>query len=146
MHKVDLWVWTDGRAPGEDIKYYAYCLAMPWKGKVVQRTGDGQIKASWNRATLTAIAEALERFGMNCEVIIHSENRWVLNMIDNYLSIWEAADFWKNPKEKVANEAEWRRIAKARHSLLLTMDPVGFDRSKELMNRALAQDWREDEG
>ena len=139
MYKVDLWVWTDSREAAESVKYYAYCLEFSHKGKSTRRTGDGQVKASWNKATLTAIATALERFTANSEVVIHTENRWVLNMITNYLDTWEGADFWKNKKEKVANEEEWRRIAKAKHSLLITPDPIGFDRAKELMNRALDQ-------
>jgi hypothetical protein len=60
-------------------------------------------------------------------------------MLTHYLDTWEGADFWKNKKEKVANEEEWRRIAKAKHSLLITPDPIGFDRAKELMDRALNQ-------
>ena len=140
MYKVDLWVWVDRRTTQEDQKYYAYCLEMGKQGRTYRRSGDGEIEASWNRATLTAIAEALERFHANSEVVIHTENRWVLNMIANYLQTWEGADFWKNKKEKVANEAEWRRIAKKMHGLLLTGDPMGFDQSEKLQARATQEE------
>lgn len=144
MYKVDLWVWVESRDPAENQKFNAYCLELDRNGRSIRRTGEGQALASWNKATLTAIAEGLERFTANAQVVIHSENRWVLNMLKNRLDIWEAADFWKNKKEKIANESEWRRIAKAKHSLVITIDPIGFDRAKELMDRALNQ-WRDDE-
>ncbi len=137
MYKVDVWVWTDSRSTASDLKDYAYSIEMLRAGRVEKRRGQNQIVGSWNKASLSALAEALERFTANAEVIIHSENRWMLTMIDRYLEIWEGADFWKSKNEKVANEPEWRRIAKAKHSLRLVTDPIGFDRSKELMDHAL---------
>ena len=133
MYKVDLWIWTDSRSPKEDLKGYAYSIEMKrLSGEIYRKTGEDNISGTWNKAVLTAIANALERFSLNAEVTIHTENRWVMNMMEHNLMVWEGADFYKNPKEKVANEAEWRRIAKAGHSLKLVCDPIGFDRSQEL--------------
>lgn len=133
MYKVDLWVWTDSRSPKEDLKAYAYSIEMRRpSGEIYRKTGEDNISGTWNKAVLTAVANALERFSANAEVTIHTENRWVMNMMEHNLMVWEGADFYKNPKEKVANEAEWRRIAKAGHSLKLVCDPIGFDRSQEL--------------
>lgn len=139
MYKVDVWVWVDSRDTAENVKFYAYCLEMDRAGAKIRRNDDGQIRGTWNKATLYALAEALERFTANAEVTVHSENRWVLNMLQNYLDTWEGADFWKSKTEKIANEDEWRRIAKAKHGLVIVTDPIGFDRAKELMDRSLCQ-------
>jgi len=140
MYKVDLWIWTDSRSPKEDLKGYAYSIEMKKRsGELHRRTAEKSMPGTWNKVVLAAIAEALERFSANAEVTIHSENRWVLNMLGHQLMTWEGADFWKNPKEKVANEEEWRRIAKAGHSLKLVPDPIGFDRSDVLYQHVFAE-------
>ena len=145
MYKVDLWVWTDSRSPKEDLKAYAYSIEMKrLSGEIYRKTGEDNISGTWNKATLTAIANALERFSANAEVTIHTENRWVLNMMEHNLMIWEGADFWKSSKEKVANEEEWRRIAKAGHSLKLVADPIGFDRSELLYKHVFGEDEKRD--
>ena len=145
MYKVDLWIWTDSRSPKEDLKGYAYSIEMKRpSGEIYRKTGEDNISGTWNKATLTAIANALERFSANAEVTIHTENRWVLNMMEHNLMIWEGADFWKSSKEKVANEEEWRRIAKAGHSLKLVADPIGFDRSELLYKHVFGEDEKRD--
>ena len=141
MYKVDLWVWTDSRSPKEDMKAYAYSIEMKRpSGEIYRKTGEDNVSGTWNKAVLTATAKALERFNTNAEVTIHTENRWVLNMMEHNLMIWEGADFWKSSKEKVANEEEWRRIAKAGHSLKLVADPIGFDRSELLYKHVFRED------
>ena len=91
MYKVDLWVWTDSRSPKEDLKAYAYSIEMRRpSGEIYRKTGEDNISGTWNKATLTAIANALERFSANAEVTIHTENRWVMNMMEHNLMVWEA--------------------------------------------------------
>ena len=89
MHKVDVWVWTDNRTPQESLKGYAYSIEMERAGKFIRKGGEGEICATWNRATLIAIAEALERFSGKAEVVIHSENFFVMNMLEHHLPVWE---------------------------------------------------------
>ena len=138
MHKVDVWVWTDNRTPQESLKGYAYSIEMERAGKFIRKGGEGEICATWNRATLIAIAEALERFSGKAEVVIHSENRWVLNMIKHFLGKWEERGFLKANGEELENVEEWRKIAKASHSLKIEIDPVGYDRSPLLYKRVFA--------
>ena len=101
MHKVDVWVWTDNRTPQESLKGYAYSIEMERAGEFIRKGGEGEIGATWNRATLIAIAEALERFSGKAEVVIHSEKKQLLQ---------------------------------------IETDTVGFDRSKDLMEHALADE------
>lgn len=155
MHRADIWVWTDNRSQAQTNKGYAYCIESVlangkthrvYEDKTINGDGTyGGIVGSWNKVVLVAIAEALERFRMNAEVTIHSDNRWALNMLKNHLPEWEKADFRKRNNEAVANEAEWRRIAKCghEHGLQFEIDPVGFDRSPELYRKVFAGDKEE---
>ena len=140
MHKVDVWVWTDNRSAQVSPKGYAYSIEMEIAGRFVRKGGEGEIAATWNRATLIAIAEALERFSGKAEVIIHSENFFVMNMLEHHLPIWEKDGFRKRDGKEIANKAEWERIAKKKQLLRIETDTVGFDRSKELMDHALADE------
>lgn len=140
MHKVDVWVWTDNRTPQESLKGYAYSIEMERAGKFIRKGGEGEICATWNRATLIAIAEALERFSGKAEVIIHSENFFVMNMFEHHLPTWEQEGFLRRDGKDVANRTEWERIAKKKQLLQIETDTVGFDRSKELMEHALSDE------
>lgn len=154
MYQADIWVWTDSKSQAQNEKGYAYCIESVLKsGKKIRVFEDQTLRedgtyggavGTWNRVVLLAIAEALERFRANAEVTIHSENRWVMNMLAHHLKAWEAADFKKRNKEAVANEEEWRRIAKCAHSMKLLIDPVGMDRSPELYRKVFDRELEED--
>ena len=141
MYSCDVWIWVDDKSRKETAKTYAYSLETVLQhGACIRKRDCKQIVGTWNRATLLAIAEALERFKTNAEVTIHSENQWILNMMERYLLVWEGSDFWKSKNEKVANEEEWRRIAKMNHSLKLLYDRIGFDRSEELKHHVISEE------
>lgn len=147
MYKVDLWVWTDSREQASSLKGYAYSIETKLaNGKIHRVAVDNSIGAyegsgmegTWNKVILVAITEAVGRFKTNAEVIIHSENRWVLNMIKHFLGKWEERGFLKANGEELENVEEWRKIAKASHSLKIEIDPVGYDRSPLLYKRVFA--------
>ena len=144
MHKVDVWIWTDSRYAKESKKCYAYSVEGTFRGRPYRKYGkieeENPVDATYNKITLLAIAEALERFHKNAEVTIHCENGWVLDMIDNRLMLWEGSDFYNSRNSKIENEAEWRRIAVKAHSLKLVTDRVGFDRCELLAKHAFAEE------
>ena len=57
-------------------------------GKRKQEKDLGKIEGTYHQAVLTALIEALERFRESCEVHVHTENEFILNMIDMNLEKW----------------------------------------------------------
>ena len=140
MHKVDVWVWTDNRSPKASLKGYAYSIETEAAGRFIRKGGEGEVVATWNRATLLVIAEALERFSGKAEVILHSENHFVMNMFENHLPTWEIDGFRRRDGKDIANKAEWERISEKKKHLRIRTDTVGYEGSRELMVHALADE------
>lgn len=121
MLKVQLVIWTDSITPKETEKEYAYVLASRrgWQ------YGDGICTGTFNRVVLTAIIEALNRIEENAEVLIFTENRFVLSMAAHHLKTWEQNEFKTTKGATVKNEDLWRKIAMKKRSLKLVGKPVG---------------------
>lgn len=125
MYKVDLWVWVDSKTITVTKKGYAYSIETEKNGATSRVAAEGEEEGTWGQVTLTAIAEALERFKASAEVTIHAENKWVLDMIEGSLDRWEKEGFRTRKGEPIKHEDLWRRIAEKKHALKLDVDYVG---------------------
>ena len=123
MLKVQLVIWTDSVTPRETEKEYKYLLASR-RGR---KYGDGICMGTFNRAVLTAIIEALNRIEENAEVLIYTDNRYVLSMAAHNLKTWEQNEFKTTKGVTVKNEDLWRKIAMKKSAMKLVGKPVGFD-------------------
>lgn len=138
MYRTDLWCWVDNKSPAVTPKTFAYSLETVSGGKTVRRSKEGSIDTSWHQAELEMIAEALERFTVNAEVVIHSSNKWVLDRIENNLADWEENGFKTKKGEGIKNADLWKRIAKKRRMLVVRTKYVGMEESTELMRHTIS--------
>lgn len=107
MEKVDLYIECSSRTFQAAYRVTGYLLeyistkGVPWKsGDFLEGSG------TYNQETLRAIADALGHMKRPCSICIHSQNRYVLNMIQKHLSTWAAAGFSVNGRE-IKNREEW---------------------------------------
>ena len=70
----------------------------------------GQIKGTRHETEVKAITEALSRLNQSCEVHIHCEDTYVVNIIDIFLPGW-AGNGFKTAKEKPVAEG-WQILWK----------------------------------
>ena len=110
MRRADIYMEIENTSPKASEKWYGYILECKVDGETKTREGFGKIEGTYHQAVLTALIEALERFRESCEIHVHTENEFVLNMIDTNLEKWAGNEFKTSRGKPVANQEEWMRI------------------------------------
>lgn len=87
--EVHIYIETDSKAPRTQPRKYGYVLACTLKGKLATKQGFKETTGTYNRATLEAIAEAVTRVVKPSEIHIHTENAFILTMLEENLDRWE---------------------------------------------------------
>lgn len=110
MQQVNVYIETDSTSPRAAKRKYGYVLECMARGQTVTREGFGEVNGTYNAATLEGLKEALGRIREPCEIHIHTENGYVLNMVDNCLRKWQESGFVNGKGKPVANKEEWEII------------------------------------
>lgn len=121
--ETHIYIATDGTSPKMGVKAYAYILECRVAGEIKTRGGFGEVPATYHQAVLTAISAALERFRQPCEITIHTEDIFVLSMIEQNLDRWAENDFMTSKGMPVANRKEWKKIWNLSTEHLLLGEP-----------------------
>lgn len=68
---------------------------------------------TYNEAILSAFNEALERMTEKCEIHLHTQNKFLLNMIGSPTqALWEKSGFRNSKGKEIANADLWKEFAK----------------------------------
>ncbi len=119
--EVHIYIGTDSKAPRTQTRKYGYVLACILKGKLETKQEFRETKGTYNRATLEAITEAVGRVVKPSEIHIHTENAFILTMLEENLDRWEQNGYVTTKGEPVANGDLWKQLKeKAREHLLLS--------------------------
>lgn len=96
------------------------CLGNPGPGGygVVLRYGDrrkelsgGYRRTTNNRMELLAVIKALEALTQPCQVILHSDSRYVVDAMERgWARQWQANGWRRNRQEKALNPDLWERL------------------------------------
>lgn len=110
MFETHIYIETDSISAKATEKQYGYVLEVMVNGESKTREGFGQITGTYHQTVLTALVEALDRFNQSCEIHIHTEDEFILNMMERNLPGWAGNDFRTSKGKPVANQEEWRRV------------------------------------
>lgn len=123
MFKTSIYIATDSISPKTTEKYYGYVLECMVDGEAKTREGFGKVTGTYHQAVLAALAEALERFSRASEICIHSEDGFVLGMLERNLAVWAGNEFLTSKHRPVANRDEWMRIWSLSDRHLILTEP-----------------------
>lgn len=123
MQRVDIYIAIDSASTRISKKMYGYVLECEVSGQAKTREGFGTAEGTYHFGELTAMIAALERLKQPCEVHIHSENDFVLSMLERNLRTWAAAGFVTTKGKPVANKELWMIVWKLSQKHLVKTVP-----------------------
>ena len=121
--EVHIYIGTDSKAPRVQPRKYGYVLACTLKGKLATKQGFKETTGTYNRATLEAITEAVTRVVKPSEIHIHTENAFILTMLEENLDRWEQNGYVTTKGEPVANGDLWKQLKEKAGEHLLLSEP-----------------------
>lgn len=110
MFEVHIYVTQDSANTRKSKRSYGYVLECAIRGETRTVEGFGQTESTYHETNLIAINQALKRLNQSCEVHIHTEDRFVLNMLQNNLDRWAGNDFKTTKGKPVESEEQWRTL------------------------------------
>lgn len=122
MFKVNIYLAQDTASTSKYKRSHGFVIAYKKKnGEDETRQGFGETEETYHGATLICLLDAMELLTQSCEITVHSEDRFVLNMMKNNLEKWAETDF-RNAKGDPLKHAElreelWKIIAEKGHKL-----------------------------
>lgn len=123
MMEVHIYIGTDSKAPRTQVRKYGYVLACTLKGKLKTKQEFKETKGTYNRVTLEAITEAVARVVKPSEIHIHTENAFILTMLEENLDKWEQNGYVITKGEPVANGDLWKQLKEKAGEHLLLSEP-----------------------
>lgn len=125
MQEVHIYIYAEGLPVKESEKWFGYVLECKASGRSVTREGFGKVNATRNGVVLEAMIEAMGRLNQICEVHLHTENEFVLHMLENRLDVWPGNGFLTAKGKAVANQGEWKRLRELSQKQLILSEPGG---------------------
>ncbi len=105
-------IYTDGACRGNPGPG-GWGVVLSYKGSTKELYG-GEKETTNNRMELTAVINALEALTKPCQVQLHSDSKYVLQGITEWLENWKKRGWKTANKSAVKNEDLWRRLDAAR--------------------------------
>ncbi len=105
-------IYTDGACRGNPGPG-GWGAVLTYKGVTKELCG-GEPETTNNRMELTAVINALEALTKPCKVELHSDSKYVLQGITEWLPNWKKRGWRTANKGAVKNEDLWRRLDTAR--------------------------------
>ncbi len=102
-------VFTDGACSGNPGPG-GWGVILRYKGTEKELSG-GAPETTNNRMELTAVIEALKALKRECDVVIHTDSRYVMDGVQQWLPNWKQ-NGWKtsNKKSPVKNVDLWQEL------------------------------------
>ncbi len=105
-------IYTDGACRGNPGPG-GWGAILRYKDNTKELYG-GERETTNNRMELTAVINALETLTKPCQVQLHSDSKYVLQGITEWLENWKKRGWKTANKSAVKNEDLWRRLDAAR--------------------------------
>lgn len=126
MRTVHIYVESDSVAPRSMRRQTGYVLEyIQRSGEPYTVAGFAERTGTYNAVILQTIIEAMERITKSCEIHLHSQNCYILRMIDRNLPIWANNGYRTAKGGMVANHFEWQKLWEIKQRHLLIGEPGG---------------------
>lgn len=135
-------IYTDGACKGNPGKG-GWGAVLQYKGRTKELYG-GEADTTNNRMELTAAIEALDALTRPCSVKLHTDSKYVLQGITEWMDNWKKRGWKTATKKPVKNEDLWRKLDAAieRHQVEWQWvkghsGDEGNEKADELANRGV---------
>lgn len=109
MKRVE--IFTDGACKGNPGPGgWGALLRM---GQHEKELSGGEPHTTNNRMEMTAVARALQALNEPCEVVVHSDSRYVIDGMTKWIYGWQKKGWLNASKKPVLNEDLWRELIAA---------------------------------
>lgn len=138
-------IYTDGACKGNPGKG-GWGAVLSFRGTEKTLHG-GEALTTNNRMELTAVIRALEALKKpGCKVVLHSDSKYVLNGIEQWLPGWKQRGWKTAAKKPVLNQDLWQRLDALSQAHDIDWrwvkghsGDVGNERADELANLGIAE-------
>lgn len=137
-------IYTDGACKGNPGPG-GWGVFLQYKGKEKDLCG-GERETTNNRMELMAVIQALETLSRPCCIRLHSDSKYVLQGITEWMVNWKKRGWKTSANQPVKNEDLWRRLDAAiqRHQIEWVWvkghnGDVGNERADTLANQGIAE-------
>jgi ribonuclease HI len=137
-------IYTDGACKGNPGKG-GWGVWLQYKGKERELCG-GELHTTNNRMELIAVIQALEILTRPCTVKLHTDSKYVVQGIQEWLPNWKKRGWKTASKTSVKNEDLWRRLDEAilRHKIEWVWvkghsGDVGNEKADDLANQGIME-------
>lgn len=146
MITMDDWVtiYTDGACKGNPGPG-GWGVYLIYKDKEKSLYG-GEAETTNNRMELMAVIQALEALKRPCSIRLHSDSKYVLQGITEWIANWKKRGWKTSANKPVKNEDLWRRLDEAiqRHQIQWVWvkghaGEAGNERADALANQGVQQ-------
>ena len=94
MFRVDIYTAVKSSSNSKTMGKYGFvCTCAKKSGGIGKIQDTGHLKGTRHETEVKAITEALSRLNQSCEVYIHCEDTYVVNIIDIFLPGWAGNGF-----------------------------------------------------
>jgi ribonuclease HI len=112
MEEKKVVIYTDGACKGNPGPG-GWGVLLQWNGKEKELWG-GEPETTNNRMELMAAIMALETLKRPCQIVLHTDSKYVQNGIDSWITGWKKKGWKTSSKQPVKNKDLWQRLDKAR--------------------------------
>ena len=108
---TEIEVYTDGACKGNP-GVGGWGVLLKYGNRTRELCG-GEAHTTNNRMELTAVIRALEALIEPCEVILHSDSRYVIDGMTKWIHGWQKKGWISASKKPVRNEDLWHELIEA---------------------------------
>lgn len=137
-------IYTDGACKGNPGPG-GWGVYMRYKTNVKELCG-GELATTNNRMELMGAIQALETLNRSCAIKLHTDSKYVLQGITDWMNNWKKRGWKTADKKPVKNEDLWRRLDEAiqRHRIEWVWvkghaGDEGNERADALANKGIEQ-------
>lgn len=111
LQRVDIYVEADNTAPASMQRNGGYVLECKRKnGDLVTKEAFMETEGTYHVTVMQMLISAMERMKQPCQICLHTQDAYVLNMVDKFLSTWAEHGFCNSKGQPVKNADVWEQL------------------------------------